>query len=53
MAVLWSHYAIHNWMLILSKLVRAMYDPTKVDTWADIAGYATLMKEYLEGDEDG
>jgi hypothetical protein len=36
--------------MICAKLARAMNgDPTYIDNWADIAGYATLVVAELEG----
>lgn len=39
----------HNWMLLLSKLIRCLYTPNHVDHWRDLAGYATLVAEHLDG----
>ena len=40
--------------MILTKVSRiAVGDPAEVDHWKDIAGYATLMVNYLEGAHDG
>jgi hypothetical protein len=36
------------WMMILNKLVRALYAPDHADNWRDIIGYATLVYESLE-----
>lgn len=45
---------VHNWVLMLSKLIRALFSPTKVDHYDDIIGYALLTKRILEkGDNDG
>jgi hypothetical protein len=38
----------HNFVLILSKLARALHSPYKKDTWQDIAGYATLVANWLD-----
>jgi hypothetical protein len=38
----------HNWVLILSKMMRALHSPYKEDTWRDIAGYATLCADYCK-----
>ncbi len=35
-------------MVILSKLARIAKSPTNIDHWKDIAGYATLVFQYLE-----
>jgi predicted acylesterase/phospholipase RssA len=40
-----------NWGIILNKLVRILGDPKHLDSWRDIAGYATLVVEYLEKEE--
>lgn len=39
---------IYPWMIILNKLDRLLADPRNIDSWKDIAGYATLVVEYLE-----
>jgi ABC-type phosphate/phosphonate transport system permease subunit len=39
---------IHNWVLILSKLIRALFTPDHIDHWQDMAGYATLVAEDLK-----
>lgn len=39
---------IHNFVLIMSKLARALHSPYKADTWKDIAGYATLVANWLD-----
>jgi hypothetical protein len=47
---------IHNFVLILSKLARALHSPYNVDHWQDIAGYATLVANWLTEnlpEEDG
>ncbi len=38
----------HVVYMICDKLARASHDPTHLDNWEDIAGYATLMKRELE-----
>lgn len=38
----------YNWVIILNKLVRLLRDPWNRDTWMDIAGYATLVVNYLD-----
>jgi hypothetical protein len=38
---------IHNFVLILSKMARALHSPYNVDHWRDIAGYATLVANWL------
>lgn len=42
---------IHNWVLIISKVVRTMYTPYDSDHWRDIAGYAQLVLEDLANAE--
>lgn len=38
----------HNWMLILSKLIRILFSPSEPDHWRDIVGYATLVHEHIQ-----
>lgn len=38
----------YNWIIILNKLLRILGDPRNLDSWRDIAGYATLVVDYLE-----
>jgi len=38
----------YAWVIILNKLVRLLHDPENLDSWQDIAGYATLVAEELE-----
>ena len=40
--------AWYNWVIILNKLARILGDPKHIDSWRDIAGYATLVVDYLE-----
>ena len=49
-SVVKSHWGwtIHNWVLILSKLIRALHTPWEVDHWRDIEGYARLVREELQ-----
>ena len=35
-------------MMILVKIARLMHDPTNIDTWIDIAGYAAIGCEVME-----
>lgn len=43
----------HNWVLILSKLIRILYTPYKEDHWRDLIGYATLILDHLtKGDSN-
>ena len=37
----------YNWIIILNKLVRILGDPSSIDSWKDIAGYAQLVVDYL------
>lgn len=36
------------WMMIMSKLIRALFSPTHLDHWRDIQGYAQLVINNLE-----
>lgn len=38
----------YNWVIILNKLGRLLADPWNIDSWKDIAGYATLAVNHLE-----
>jgi len=38
----------HNWVLMLSKLIRMLSDPYHLDNYDDIIGYATLCKQMAE-----
>jgi hypothetical protein len=38
----------HNWVLMLSKLLRMLFSPYKADNYRDIIGYATLVLEDIE-----
>lgn len=40
----------HNWVLILSKLIRILYSPREKDHWRDIIGYATLVLQNIDRD---
>lgn len=40
----------YSWGIILNKLCRILGDPKNIDSWRDIAGYATLVVEHLEGE---
>lgn len=42
---------LHNFVLIVSKLCRALATPRNIDHWRDIAGYATLIVQHLEQEE--
>ncbi len=37
-----------NWIMILNKLHRILASPYHVDSWKDIAGFATLVVDHLE-----
>jgi hypothetical protein len=41
-------HGVHNWVLIMSKMVRILFTPKNPDHWRDIAGYATLQLTMLE-----
>ena len=43
--------AWYPWVIILNKLARILGDPKHLDSWRDIAGYATLVVNYLEKKE--
>lgn len=32
------------WLMVFNKLIRALFNPRHVDSWADMAGYAELAK---------
>lgn len=36
------------WWTIFCKLIRVLGDPKHLDSWRDMAGYATLVVDYLE-----
>ncbi len=38
---------VYAWIIIQSKLLRALTSPHKVDHWEDIAGYATLIVNHI------
>ncbi len=39
------------WIIIWNKLTRALASPKNPDHWRDIAGYATLVLQFLEKEE--
>jgi hypothetical protein len=39
---------VHNWVIMLSKMMRILRSPYNPDHWRDIAGYAMLIVNYLE-----
>jgi hypothetical protein len=39
---------VFSWVLIFNKLLRALVDPTVLDHWKDIQGYAQLIIDDLE-----
>jgi predicted acylesterase/phospholipase RssA len=41
----------YNWIIIFNKLLRILGDPKHIDSWKDIAGYATLVVNFLEDKE--
>lgn len=38
----------HNWVLMLSKLIRILFDPFLLDNYKDLIGYATLCMREVE-----
>lgn len=40
----------HNWVVILSKMFRALHTPNNTDHWQDIIGYCQLILDDLEQD---
>jgi ribonuclease BN (tRNA processing enzyme) len=46
-ALLFQTPYTHNWVLILSKLIRILFSPMHKDHWADIEGYAKLVVDNL------
>lgn len=44
---------VYNWVQMLGKLIRMLFNPTNLDNYDDIMGYATLNKRIVEGDYDG
>lgn len=52
MNILLSSEYSHNWILILSKMIRLLKTPEHLDTWKDIAGYATLVCAHLSAKEN-
>jgi hypothetical protein len=38
----------HNWVLILSKLCRALSSPNNTDHWRDIIGYCQLILDDID-----
>ena len=46
-----EHGIKHSVYLILDKLARASEDPTHLDNWKDIQGYAACALGILEGEE--
>jgi len=42
----------HDWVLMLSKLIRILFNPTKVDSYEDLIGYATLCLDTIRGEGD-
>ena len=44
--VIQSHF-FYAWVTILCKLIRLMQNPNHLDSWDDIAGYATLVSTEL------
>lgn len=40
-----------NWIIIMSKMNRAIFSPLKEDHWKDIAGYSNLNLKIIRGEE--
>jgi hypothetical protein len=40
---------VHDWMQMLSKVVRILHDPYKIDSYDDLIGYAELCKSIING----
>lgn len=40
-------YLVHDYILVLSKLMRGLISPTKRDHWLDAIGYLVLIIEQL------
>lgn len=40
---------VWSWLMIASKLVRALFSPTSLEHWNDIQGYAQLVINDLQG----
>ncbi len=38
-----------SWFMILNKLMRLLYNPTNIDTWQDIEGWAVLGRREVHG----
>jgi hypothetical protein len=38
----------HNWIMLLSKLCRALHSPSHIDSWKDIMGYCQLIIDDIE-----
>lgn len=41
-------WVAHNWVLILSKMIRILYTPWERDHWADIMGYVQLVLNEMD-----
>ena len=41
---------VYSWVIIMNKLIRLLANPRHLDSWKDIAGYATLTVKDIEGD---
>ena len=42
----------HNWIIILSKMIRLLATPNHQDSWHDIAGYATLVDNHITTEQE-
>ncbi len=38
---------VHDWVLMLSKLIRILHSPYKLDSYDDLIGYAELAKRTI------
>lgn len=45
---IWRTPLSFAWIMVLNKLIRAMFSPTKKDHWVDMQGYAELVREQLD-----
>lgn len=43
-----ASFFLHNWVLILSKMMRILVTPYEAEHWKDIEGYARLVRDKIE-----
>ena len=43
---------VYAWMICINKLVRLMTTPNHLDSWEDLAGYATLVSEDIRSQQE-